>query len=114
MTPDTSPSCPFPYQGPPDLQQAVAAALQLVIDPELALSIVDLGLVYGVEVSAEGARVRMTMTSAACPVTDLITDEVEAELERVLPAGGRTEVELVWEPAWTPERMSERARRFMG
>ena len=105
---------PFPYRGPPELQLAVASALHQVVDPEVALSIVDLGLVYGVEIGTEQARVRMTMTSAACPVTDVIMGDVEAELERVLPASCWIEVELVWEPAWTPEMMSERARRFMG
>lgn len=114
MTDPTPPACPFFYQGPPDLQQAVTLALQSVVDPEIALSIVDLGLVYGVEINPDWAHVRMTMTSAACPVTDLIIDEVETELERVLPAGCTIEVELVWEPAWTPALMSERARHFMG
>lgn len=59
------------------------------------------------------AHVRMTMTSVACPVVDLILEEAESELERVLPADMAIHVELCWEPAWTPERMSERARRFM-
>lgn len=105
---------PFPYQGPPELQKAVVSALHQVVDPELALSVVDLGLVYGVEIGADTARVRMTMTSAACPVIDVILGDAEAELDRVLPAGCFIELELVWEPPWTPEMMSERARRFMG
>ena len=53
------------------------------------------------------------MTSAACPVTDLIVEEVESELDRVLPAGCAIDVEWCWEPPWTPDQMSERARRFM-
>jgi metal-sulfur cluster biosynthetic enzyme len=105
---------PFPYQGPPDLQQPVINALAQVVDPEIALSIVDVGLVYGVEIDADKARVRMTMTSAACPVADVIVEEVENELDRVLPAGCAIEVELCWEPPWTPDMMSGRARRFMG
>jgi len=114
MNTEASPACPFPYRGPPELQKSIVSALKLVVDPEVALSIVDLGLVYGVEIDAEKARVTMTMTSAACPVTDVITEDVEAELERVLPAGSWIEVDLVWEPAWTPELMSDSARRFMG
>jgi len=55
----------------------------------------------------------MTMTSAACPVTDMLIDEVHAELEQILPMETAIEVELVWEPAWTPERMSANARRLM-
>lgn len=111
---ETESDCPFPYQGPPELLPAVLAALHQVVDPEVALSIVDLGLVYGVEIGEDKAKVRMTMTSAACPVTDVIMADVETELERVLPGGSWVEVELVWDPFWTPEMMSERARRFMG
>ena len=103
----------FPYEGPPGLRQPVLAALRRVVDPEVSLSIVDLGLVYGVQIGAELASVRMTMTSAACPVADMIVEEVEAELLQVLPEGCAAAVELCWEPAWSPALMSERARRFM-
>ena len=91
----------------------VIAALTRVVDPEVALSIVDLGLIHAVTITDRDARVRMTMTSAACPVTDLIVEEVESELDRVLPAGCAIDVELCWEPPWAPDQMSERARRFM-
>ena len=104
----------FPYEGPAQLRATIERALHNVVDPEMALSIVDIGLVYGVEVDAQRALVRLTMTSTACPVTDVIVDDVQAELERVLPNGERIEVELVWEPAWTPERLSARAKAFMG
>ena len=104
----------FDYQGPDALQATITAALKRVVDPELALSIVEVGLVYGVQVSADRVWVRMTMTSPACPVTASIVDEVEGELDRVLPPAYAIEVELCWEPAWTRERMSEHARRFMG
>lgn len=104
----------FPYEGPPALRQPVGDALNRVVDPEMALTIVDVGLVYGVTVSPGRADVRLTMTSAACPVADVIVEEVEAELGRVLPDGTDVAVELVWEPPWTPGRMSERAKRFMG
>ncbi|MDP3618479.1 MAG: metal-sulfur cluster assembly factor [Ramlibacter sp.] len=107
-------SQPFPYQGPRELQESVTAALRRVVDPELAMSIVDVGLIYGVVITEALARVQVTMTSAACPVADVIIDEIESELDRVIPAGLLIQVELVWEPAWTPERMSESARRFMG
>lgn len=106
-------SSPFPYAGPPALCGPVVAALKRVVDPEVALSIVDVGLVYGVTITPETARVRLTMTSAACPVADLIIEEVEQELDRVLPAGCSIEVALCWEPPWTPDMMSESARRFM-
>lgn len=104
---------PFPYDGPPALRGPVLAALTGVVDPELSLSIVDVGLVLGVSVAADEVRVRATMTSAACPVIDVIVDDIESELDRLLPAQMRIAVELCWEPPWTPDRMSERARRFM-
>ena len=63
---------------------------------------------------ADSLIVRMTMTSAACPVTDLIVEEVTAELAPLAPPGASVHVDLVWEPPWTPERLSARARRFMG
>ena len=105
---------PFPYEGPADLRQPIIDALTRVVDPEVALSIVDVGLVYGVSIANDKAQVRMTMTSAACPVIDVIVDDVENELDRALPAGCAIEVELCWEPAWTSDMMSERAKRFMG
>jgi metal-sulfur cluster biosynthetic enzyme len=103
----------FPYDGPAELRQPVAHALARVVDPEVALNVVDIGLVYGVRIDASGAHVRLTMTSAACPVADVIIDDVDSELARVLPAGMARDVELVWEPPWTPQMMSESARRFM-
>jgi len=105
---------PFPYTGPEALREPIQAALQRVVDPEVAMSIVDVGLVYGVSVTDAGAQVVMTMTSAACPVADVIVDDCRAELEQALPAGLDVGVELVWEPPWTTARMSERAKAFMG
>jgi metal-sulfur cluster biosynthetic enzyme len=102
-----------PYDGPEELRDAVLDALARVVDPEIALNIVDVGLVYGVTIDDERVHVRLTMTSAACPVADLIVEEVERELDGVLPAHLVIAVELVWDPPWTPERLSERARRFM-
>ena len=104
----------FPYAGPDTLRAPISAALQRVVDPELALSIVDVGLIYGVTVDATTVQVRLTMTSPACPVADVIVDDIETELDRVVPAELRVDVELSWEPPWTSDRMSERAKRFMG
>lgn len=109
----TEPGAPFPYKGPEALRQPLIEALTRVVDPEVAMSIVDVGLIYGVTVTDEKLHVQLTMTSAACPVADLIIDEVETELDRVAPPELLIEVELVWEPPWSADRMSERARRFM-
>ena len=89
-------------------------ALKTVEDPEAGMNIVDLGLVYAIRCEPGRVRVRMTMTSAACPVTDAIVGDVEAELDRVVPPPLRIEVELVWEPPWTPERMSPQAQSRFG
>lgn len=104
---------PFPYSGPEDLRQPVVDALTRVVDPEVAMSIVDVGLIYSVQVDTDRVHVRLTMTSAACPVADVIIDEVETELDLVVPAALTIAVELVWEPPWSTDRMSERAKRFM-
>jgi metal-sulfur cluster biosynthetic enzyme len=105
---------PFPYDGPEEFKAPVAAALGRVVDPELAMTIVDVGLIYGVTVRDDALRVRLTMTSAACPVADVIIDDVRHELSSVLPASVTIDTELVWEPEWTSDRMSERARKAMG
>jgi metal-sulfur cluster biosynthetic enzyme len=106
----------FAYEGPEALRATVELALEQVVDPEVAMDIVDVGLVYRVEVPEAPAavRVRMTMTSAACPVADVIMDDVRYFLDQALPGREEAEIDLVWEPAWSPERLSESARRFMG
>lgn len=105
---------PFPYEGPPELLARISEALQRVIDPEVALNIVDVGLVYGVRVADGRVDVNVTMTSAACPVTDVIVEDIEFQLDQSLPESLKIHVELVWEPPWTPQRMSAKARLFMG
>ncbi len=103
----------FEYTGPEELRAPITRALQRVVDPEVALSILDVGLVYAVTLTEDKAHVLMTMTSAACPVTDLIIDDVQAELDPVIPAHMKIVVEICWEPPWGPERMSPHARQLM-
>ena len=92
----------------------VRRALRAVKDPELNLNIIDLGLVYEVDVSDAGdVRVHMTLTSPDCPAGAEIIQgvrDVAADLEGV----GSVDVDLVWEPYWTPERMDPRVRAFLG
>ena len=95
-------------------EDMVRDALSRVVDPEAGVNIVDLGLVYGIEVSPRSIQVRMTMTSAACPMTELIVDDAHEQLAAVLPVDMPVEVELVWDPPWTPERMSAVARAMFG
>jgi len=108
-----NPAPPYPYEGDPALGGRVAAALHRVIDPELALDIVELGLVYGVRAGAGAIDVRITMTSAACPVTEHIVAEIDSELRRELGEGVTPRVEVVWDPPWGPERLSDRARHAL-
>jgi metal-sulfur cluster biosynthetic enzyme len=104
----------FLYDGPQELLPTLVEALERVVDPEVALNIVDVGLVYGVVVKDQRIDVIVTMTSAACPVTDTIIEDIESQLDAALPPDMLIHVELVWEPPWTPERMSDKARGFMG
>jgi len=93
--------------------EPILRALKGVVDPEAALSIVDMGLVLSVDVSAEVVHVRLIMTSAACPVADVIVDDVEQALDTVLPPEWQIRVEVCHDVEWTPARMSAEARRFM-
>lgn len=110
----TTAATPCPYAGPEELRGPIFAALQRVVDPEVAMTIVDVGLVYGVTVAADRLEVQLTMTSAACPVADVICDDIGTELDKVVPHGMAVDIAMVWEPPWTPDRMSPRARAFMG
>ena len=104
----------FEFSGDPELRDRLTRALHRVIDPEMALDVVELGLVYSVQAGPEGAHVRVTMTSAACPVAEFIVDEIGHELRAELGDTAPVDVDLVWDPPWTPERMSESARATMG
>lgn len=95
-------------------EDEVRRALHAVEDPEAGMSIVDLGLVYAIESGPGRVRVEMTMTSPACPVGPLLVDEAKTAIEAAAPAGTRVQVDLVWDPPWTPERMSEQARGRFG
>lgn len=103
----------YAYEGVEALRSPVLQALNRVVDPEVAMSVVDVGLVYAVTVTPERLHVVMTMTSAACPVADVILDDALAELDDIAPDGMAVDVELVWEPAWTTDRMSASAKAFM-
>ncbi len=87
-------------------------ALSCVIDPEIGLNVVDLGLVYGIEPAAHEVLVRLTMTTPACPLAEQVVRDAEERLRRK----GFTEVriELVWDPPWSSERMSLTAKRALG
>ncbi len=94
--------------------EAVVAALKDIYDPEIPVNIYDLGLIYGVDVTDDGhAVVTMTLTTPHCPVAETMPAEVEIRVGAV-PGVGSAEVNLVWEPAWDPAKMSDEARLEMG
>ncbi|BCJ31675.1 metal-sulfur cluster assembly factor [Actinocatenispora sera] len=87
--------------------------LREVIDPELGVNIVDLGLVYGIRVADGLARIRMTLTTPGCPLGAYLDDEVRACLWAA-PGVADVEVQVVWDPPWRPEMMSDRAKAQLG
>ncbi|HEU5039866.1 MAG TPA: metal-sulfur cluster assembly factor [Gemmatimonadales bacterium] len=92
----------------------VRKALRAVKDPELNLNIIDIGLVYDVEVNETGGvHIRMTLTSPGCPAGTEIIDDVKGVVGDLEGVTG-VEVELVWDPYWTPEKMDPRVRAFLG
>lgn len=93
-------------------EAAVQAALGTVMDPEYALSIVELGLVCGVTVHDGLANVRMTFTSIGCPAIEMLTDDVRTAVG-ALDGVERVTVDVVWDPPWTKDRISERGRRVL-
>jgi len=86
-------------------------ALREVIDPEIGVNIVDLGLVYGIALDNGDVFVTMTMTSPACPLRDYLQNLVESTVRSRLPSARRVAVEIVSEPPWTEAMMSDTARR---
>lgn len=95
-------------------ERDVWSALSAIDDPELGVGIVDLGLVYSVKIEPHRVQVAMTMTSPACPVGPYLVDEAAAAIRAIAPPDTVVDVDLVWEPPWSPERMTERARRTLG
>lgn len=96
-----------------DLHHRALTALHTVIDPELGLDVVSLGLVYGVDVRDDDVTVTLTMTTPACPLGEQLVEDTKRCLLAV-DGVRNVEVNLVWEPPWTPDRMSDRARRALG
>lgn len=97
-----------------DLYEGVIAALKEIYDPEIPVNIYDLGLIYGVEIDANSrAVVTMTLTTPHCPVAESMPGEVELRVGAV-PGVGDAEVNLVWDPPWDPQKMSDEAKLELG
>jgi FeS assembly SUF system protein len=105
---------PAPVQAGGHLYEAVIEALKEIYDPEIPVNIYDLGLIYDVEITPEHhAMVKMTLTTPHCPVAESMPGEVELRVGSV-PGIGHAEVELVWDPPWDPQKMSDEARLELG
>lgn len=97
-----------------ELREAIIDALRSVHDPEIPVNIYDLGLIYRLQINADGAvEIDMTLTAPACPVAGTMPVMVREAAERV-PGVTEVSVDLVWDPPWSPDRMSEEARLELG
>jgi metal-sulfur cluster biosynthetic enzyme len=94
-------------------EDQVKLALRRVKDPDLQLNIIDLGLVYGIVVDGSTVKVDMTLTSPACPSGPELMTNAQNEVKS-LPGVEKVEVNLVWMPFWTPEKMEPRVRAYLG
>jgi len=96
------------------LENRVIEAVSGVYDPEIPVNIYELGLIYDIEVTPEArVQIRMTLTSPACPVAESLPGDVENVVSAIEGVHG-VDVELVWDPPWTPDRMSEGAKLELG
>jgi FeS assembly SUF system protein len=97
-----------------ELYEAVIQSLKEIYDPEIPVNIYDLGLIYGVEITADGHTVvTMTLTTPHCPVAESMPGEVELRVGAT-PGIGDVEVNLVWDPPWNPAQMSDEAKLELG
>ena len=95
-------------------EEAIRAALRGVIDPEVGMNVVDLGLVYGIEIAPDRVRVAMTMTTPACPMGAMITEDAREAIRDIAPEAAEVDVQLVWDPPWDSSMMSEHAKQRFG
>jgi FeS assembly SUF system protein len=99
------------------IEQGIIAGLKTIYDPEIPVNIYDLGLIYNISIDETNIKITMTLTSAFCPSAEEIPEEVQAVVEKVLVELNTTRtvsVDIVFDPPWTPDRVSEEARLEMG
>ncbi|MHB8545609.1 MAG: PqqD family peptide modification chaperone [Nitrosotalea sp.] len=93
--------------------QQILESLKQCMDPEIPISVVDMGLIYGVNINADNkVDIKMTMTTRGCPLHDTLVTDVKRYVTKV-PGVSDVNVEIVWEPAWTPEKMSEEGKKMI-
>lgn len=99
---------------PPPTEDEVRSALEYVIDPEVGINIVDLGLVYDIAIEQRQVKLTMTMTTPACPLSEHIKQDAQHNVLARCPGAVGVQTELVWDPPWSPKMMSAQARQQMG
>lgn len=95
-------------------EQRIYTALQSVIDPEVGENLIDLGLIYGIQILNNIAKVTFSMTSQACPMSEMVIENIHDTVSKVLADNTALELDLVWEPEWEPTMMSEQAKQRLG
>jgi len=95
-------------------EEKIRETLKEVLDPEVGVNIVDLGLVYQVDIRPEEVHIQITMTSPTCPLSGVITRNMDQVLRKTFPDLGEMTIELVWDPPWSPELMSDTAKKQLG
>lgn len=95
-------------------EQRIYTALQSVTDPEVGENLIDLGLIYGIQIQNNIAKVTFSMTSQACPMSEMVIENIHDTVSKVLADNTALELDLVWEPEWEPTMMSEQAKQRLG
>lgn len=118
VTPPAASAAPPPSAATPAgrdaIEEGIVEVLKTIFDPEIPVNIYEMGLVYDIGIEPTGeVEIKMTLTSPACPVAGSLPGEVQAKIEKV-PGVTATRIDLVWEPAWEPSRMSEAAKLQLG
>ncbi len=93
-------------------REQIIEVLRQIYDPEIPVNIYDLGLVYGIEIKGDKVKIRMTLTAPGCPLAGYLQQEVKERLE-ALEGVSEAEVEIVWEPRWTVEMMTEEGKEAL-
>ncbi len=94
-------------------ERLITENLKQIYDPEIPMNIVDLGLIYGFEWTGDAVKLKMTLTAPGCPVAGILAEEIKAAIEKVPNVHGAV-VEMIWDPPWTPDRMSDFAKHQFG
>jgi FeS assembly SUF system protein len=94
-------------------EKDVIKVLRTCYDPEIPINIYDLGLIYNIDIVDDAVKVKLTLTSRGCPMSQTIKYEVTEKIKRIEGCKG-AEIEVVWDPPWTPEKMTDEAKRLLG